>query len=403
MENKLMHTKRQLIRNLIRLIAILLTVGLLALSPAARAVDPPPDGGYPGQNTGVGEDASAAEPFASAPTYTRQPLGARTPDEPVWGCALCEIGTLVASDGQTGDWFGYSVGVSGDTIVVGAYGDDAGTPNEGSVYVFARPIRPGDRSRARKVARLTASDASWNDQFGRSVAISGDTIVVGAYGDEGYRGSAYVFVKPPGGWADATETAKLTASDGEGFNYFGDSVAIDGGTIVVGAPLEDVLQSGSAYVFVEPPGGWADATETAKLTASDGEVNDNLARSVAVSGDTVVAGAPNDDVTGVSSQGSAYVFVKPPGGWLSGTETARLVASDGAAGDHFGTTIGVSGERSSPGHLMTTSAATSTRARPTCSLSRQRGGRTPSRRPNSRPRTETPGTSSAPRLASPAQ
>ncbi len=133
-----------------------------------------------------------------------------------------------------------------------------------------------------------------------------DNIV--AYADQG---SAYVFVKPGGGWASATETAKLTASDGAASDLFGQSVAISGDTVVVGADGDDVganADQGSAYVFVKPGGGWVSATETAKLTASDGAANDLFGTSVAVSGDTVVVGSPGAS----GDRGAAYVFGEGP-------------------------------------------------------------------------------------------
>jgi hypothetical protein len=169
-------------------------------------------------------------------------------------------------------------------------------------------------------AKFTASDAVTIDMLGRSIAISGDTIVVGAFWDDSFKGSAYVFVKPGSGWATATETAKLTASDGAGKDYFGISVAISGDTIVVGAYLDDsYIGSGSAYVFVKPGSGWTTAlpstlNETAKLTVSDAS---QFGYSVAISGDTVVVGAVYD----VSNKGSAYVFVKPGSGWTTALPT----------------------------------------------------------------------------------
>ena len=131
------------------------------------------------------------------------------------------------------------------------------------------------------------------------------------------------------------QQAKLTASDGAENENFGISVAIGGDTVVVGANAHFGTSAvqGSAYVFVKPGSGWANATETAELTASDRAVNDNFGVSVAISGDTVVVGANGDD----SNRGSAYVFVKPgSGGWANATETAKLTASDGAANDQFG-------------------------------------------------------------------
>jgi len=137
------------------------------------------------------------------------------------------------------------------------------------------------------------------------VAVAGDTVVVGAPGDDIgatiVQGSAYVFVQPVGGWSgDLTEAAHLTASDGGDFDEFGISVAVSGDTVVVGANEDDVgggFNQGSAYVFVEPVGGWSgDLSEDAKLTASDGAGADQFGISVAVSGDTVVVGAYFDDI-----------------------------------------------------------------------------------------------------------
>ena len=188
-----------------------------------------------------------------------------------------------------------------------------------------------------QTAKLTASDGAASDYFGYSVAISGDTVVVGAYYDDiganTDQGSAYVFVKPESGWADMTQTAKLTASDGAASDYFGSSVAISGDTVVVGAYYDDIganADQGSAYVFVKPASGWADMTQTAKLTASDGAADDYFGNSVAISGDTVVVGAYDDDIGSNTDQGSAYVFVKPANGWADMTQTAKLTASDGA-------------------------------------------------------------------------
>ena len=292
-----------------------------------------------------------------------------------------ETAKLTASDGAANDFFGDSVAISGDTVVVGATNDDG----RGSAYVF---VKPGSGwATATETAKLTASDGVGDHFFGLSVAISGDTVVVGAKNDDSGRGAAYVFVKPGSGWATATETAKLTASDGVGDDQFGLSVAISGDTVVVGAPVDasayvfvkpgsgwatatetakltasaggglsgpvaisgdtvvggarfDDSSRGSAYVFVKPGSGWATATETAKLTASDGAANDDFGWSVAISGDTVVVGAENDD----SSRGSAYVFVKSGSGWANATETAKLTASDGAANDVFGSSVAISGD-----------------------------------------------------------
>jgi len=153
------------------------------------------------------------------------------------------------------------------------------------------------------------------ENFGFSVAISGDTVVAGAVdatvGGNLEQGAVYVFVKPRSGWADGTQTAKLIASDGASDNLLGLSVAISVDTVVVGADLATVganASQGAAYVFVKPRSGWADGTQTAKLIASDGASLDRLGASVAVSGGTVVAGAPGATVSANLFQGAAYVF-----------------------------------------------------------------------------------------------
>ena len=271
---------------------------------------------------------------------------------------------LTALDGAAGDEFGISVAVDGDTVVVGAHKDDDDGVDSGSAYVFVKPA--GGWADATETAKLTASDGAAGDEFGFSVAVDGDTALVGAYGDDRTindvdvtdLGAAYVFTKPAGGWDDWDEldsddkdklTAKLTASDGSATDSFGWAVAADSDTVVIGAfgddrtiDETDIANLGAAYVFTKPAGGWADATETAKLTASDGATGDEFGISVAVDGDTVVVGAHKDDDDGDDS-GSAYVFTKPAGGWADATETAKLTASDGAAGDLFGISVAVDG------------------------------------------------------------
>ena len=173
-----------------------------------------------------------------------------------------------------------------------------------------------------EAAKLTAGDAAAFDNFGQSVSISGDTLVVGALHDECTPsgidcGAAYVFEKPAGGWAGTlTQDAKLTASDAATGDFFSRSVSISGGTVVVGAWTHDCTPSGNdcgaAYVFEKPALGWADGTQDAKLTASDAAANDRFGSSVAISGNTVVVGASGDDCTPSGNDcGSAYVFLGP--------------------------------------------------------------------------------------------
>ena len=151
-----------------------------------------------------------------------------------------ELWKRVASDAQNLDLLGYSVGLSGDYAVAGAqYVDDGGT-NRGAAYVFERNY--GGNNNWGQVAKLVASDAADSDIFGRSVAIDGDYVVVGAFLEDGGgtdRGAAYVFYRNQGGTDNWGEVAKLTASDAQDGDEFGNSVAIDGDYVVVGALFGD--------------------------------------------------------------------------------------------------------------------------------------------------------------------
>lgn len=205
--------------------------------------------------------------------------------------------------------------------------------------------------------RLTASDGAAGDGLGSSVAVQGDTVVVGApfatvNGNAG-QGAVYVFVKPRSGWQNTTEVAKLTASDGAangwlggGYSVGNDGVGISGDTIVAGA-CECILPAtgaGALYVFVEPKGGWRNATETAELTASDGVDGDALGASVAIQGNTIVGGADFATVNGAESQGAAYVFVELRGGWRNQTEAAKLTAPGAGENSYVGSSVGIWGD-----------------------------------------------------------
>ncbi len=208
-----------------------------------------------------------------------------------------ELFKLTASDAAAGDHLGASVAYSGGRVVVGADGNDDGGDFSGSAYVF-------DISTGAELFKLTASDAAANDLFGFSVAVSGDRAVIGAYADDddGDRsGSAYVFDTTTG-----LELFKLTASDAAEDDSFGISVSVSGDRAVVGAYKDNNgggIESGSAYVFDISTG-----VELFKLTANDAVGGEQFGRSVAVSGDRIVVGASHDNDGGGIDFGSAYVF-----------------------------------------------------------------------------------------------
>ncbi|MGB8013396.1 MAG: choice-of-anchor D domain-containing protein [Terriglobales bacterium] len=235
---------------------------------------------------------------------------------------------LTASDGAADDNFGSSVAVSGNTVVVGAPSHTVGSNTlQGAAYVFVQSGETWSQQ-----AELTSSDGAKNDEFGGSVAVSGSLLVVGApnktVGSNASQGEAYVFVQIGETW---NQQAELTASDGTAGDGFG-SVAASEGTVVVGAPYHTVASNfwqGAAYVFEQNGATWS---QQAELTASDGGAYDNFG-GVAESGSTVVVGATGHTVGSNASQGAAYVFVESGATW---SQQAELAASDGAAGDHFG-------------------------------------------------------------------
>ncbi len=256
-----------------------------------------------------------------------------------WG----EVKKLTASDAQSGDNFGVSVAISGDTVVVGAENEDAGATDAGAAYVFQR--NAGGADNWGEVKKLIASDAQFLDQFGDSVAVSGDTTVVGA-GNESARGSfagaAYVFHRNQDGADNWGQVKKLTASDAQSGDFFGDSVAISGDTIVAGA-TSGFSNAGGAYIFQRNQGGVNNWGQVKKLAASDAEAGDHLGFGVAVDGGTAVVGAFGED-TGGTSAGAAYVFQRNKGGADNWGQAAKLTASDAAAGDQFGSEVTINGD-----------------------------------------------------------
>jgi hypothetical protein len=230
---------------------------------------------------------------------------------------------LTASDGVSGDDFGYSVALSGTTTVIGAFAHNS---DAGAAYVFT-----GSGSSWTQKAKLTASNGGENDEFGFSVAISGSTAVVGAPNTNSLTGETYVFTRSTHGvWS---QKAKLTASDGASGNQFGYSVALSGSTLLVGAPAEyNSAPAAAAYVFTGSGKSWA---QQAELT--DGATGDGFGVSVATSGSTALVGVPGSN----SDTGAGYVFTRSTAGTWS--QESELTASDGAVDDQFGSTVALSG------------------------------------------------------------
>lgn len=245
---------------------------------------------------------------------------------------------VLAADAAAGDHFGHAVALLGDTALIGAPLDDTGAGSDaGSAYVFTRSGEVWTQQ-----AKLSAVDAAAADQFGYSVSVSGDTALIGAFADftaaGDHAGSAYVFVRNASVWS---QQAQLSAWDAAAMDFFGWSVALSGDTAVVGAPVHDTAagsDAGAAYVFVRSGLAWS---TQAKLTAVDAGAGDQFGYSVALAADTALVGARLDDTGAGSDVGSAYAFRRSGVVW---NQEFKLTASNGAAGDFFGYAVALSGE-----------------------------------------------------------
>lgn len=247
---------------------------------------------------------------------------------------------LTASDANDGDWFGYSVGMNAGyykMTIVGAPGDDSQT---GAAYVFAP--NTVDPNKWIQMTRITASDANEGDWFGNSVSMSTFTALIGAYRDNDKTGAAYIFGYDGSEWSELT---KLTASDGAVDDKFGNSVSVTGDRVIIGAYTDDIndvngvnaVDAGSAYIFTKGA--------EIKLTASDATAGDRFGYSVHINGDYAIVGAVGDDDNG-SYSGSAYIFnfngPNDPNdpNWI---QQAKLTPDDGAALDWFGYSVSIDG------------------------------------------------------------
>jgi hypothetical protein len=258
---------------------------------------------------------------------------------------------LVASDRAAGDYFGYAVAISGQYAFVGAMWEDEDAnglntvENAGSVYVFEN-----QNGTWNQVQKIVASDRMENDYFGRSIAVSGDFMVIGAYGvdvdEQGANplngaGAVYVFRRTNNSWV---EMQKVVASDRSKTDRFGEVVEIDEDYFIVGAPSKDVLGTttkydvGAAYIFQRQMNSWV---EVNKLMASDADADDEFGRSVEIYQGYVAVGAPEEDENSQgedtkNASGSIYIFEENNGNW---TETQKVVASDRSADDNFGISV----------------------------------------------------------------
>lgn len=265
---------------------------------------------------------------------------------------------LVASDRAINDQFGTSVAIGGDYIVVGATYEDedaAGLNTKadaGSAYIFYRSGTTWGQQQ-----KIVSSDRATQDLFGKSVAISGDYVVIGAFNEDedaaglntaSTAGSAYVYIRSGTTWS---QQQKIVASDRAATDYFGYAVGISGDYIMVGAPQESedaaglntANAAGSAYVFNRSSTTWSQQN---KVVALDKVAADQFGNSVAVDGDYAIVGAPGEDEdaaggSALLNAGAAYIFFRTGGVW---TFQQKIVASDRGVSDGFGTAVAISGD-----------------------------------------------------------
>ena len=245
------------------------------------------------------------------------------------------------STAKTGDHFGNSLDISGDTLVIGAHWmDDGDLSNSGAAYVVRSFYDETTETWTMEEQVELTSDSVAQAEFGYAVAISGDVVVVGARKDSEkglYSGSVYVFINNGSTWI---RKAKLYAGDALGGEKFGSSVAIDGDTIVVGAIYggEGDLQTGSVYVFEYNHNDlvWEQKTE---LFGDDIEVGDKFGYSVAIEDDTIIVGAPRHDDSETDS-GAAYVFRRDAGTWI---QDPNFTGSGLFEKAYFGHSVALSG------------------------------------------------------------
>jgi len=261
------------------------------------------------------------------------------------GSTWSQQAKIQASDKETIDRFGTSASIAddGNTLIAGSPNEDTGGSNAGAVYIFTR-----SGSTWTQQAKIQASDKQAEDKFGTASFISGDgdTVIVGAEGEDTggtSAGAAYIFTRSGSTW---TQQAKIQSDDIQASDSFGWSVSIsgDGNTAIAGARFVTISgqsYAGAAYIFTRSGSTWA---QQAKLQASDFQYQDYFGYDVSITGDgnTAIVSAFLED-TGGSAAGSAYIFTRSGSTW---TQQAKIQASDKQAGDRFGTSISIADEGS---------------------------------------------------------
>ena len=253
-----------------------------------------------------------------------------------WG----QVKKIIASDANLGDSFGRVVDVAGNVVLIGAPNASPVLEREGAAYIFERNV--GGTNNWGQVIKLIASDKEAHDEFGCSVAVAGDVVVIGAHGESSGIGAAYIFERNEGGTNNWGQVKKIKASNASAGDAFGNTVAIAGDTIVIGAYYKHsgATHSGSAFIFERNSGGSNNWGQVKELIASDAHQTDAFGWSVAVAGEVIVVGAYHEEYSG-DETGAAYIFERNHGGINAWGEVKKLKASDGQSADHFGDSVAI--------------------------------------------------------------
>lgn len=259
--------------------------------------------------------------------------------------AWTEVKVLSASDAGDYDYFGVAVDISGDYAVVGAGGENGNGTDMGAAYVFYR--NQGGADAWGQVKKLTAADRADNDSFGYAVGIDGETIIVGADGEDGAgtdRGAAYIFVKNEGGVDNWGQANKIMAADAADVNQFGYAVALDGDIALVGAPrvAGAGMARGAVYIYSRDLGGAGVWGQVKKITSDTPTDNSWFGNAVAIDGAVAVVGEAWYDGSG-TNRGAAYIFGQANGGTDNWGQIRKLTASDIHDDDFFGYSVAVNG------------------------------------------------------------
>ncbi len=274
-----------------------------------------------------GGASSVTEGSGSAYVFTRS------------GTTWTQQAKILPTDPGAGEEFGYSVAIAGNTAIVGCWEDADNGNFSGSAYVFTR-----SGTNWTQQAKILPTDGNTGDKFGVSVAINGDTVIVGAFEDDDNSGSgsAYIFTRSGTTW---TQQAKILPTGGSANDRFGVSVAVNGDTAIVGANEENG-KSGSAYIFTRSGATWTQAT---KINSTDAANGDSFGISTAIKGDIALVGANKKDANGIDS-GSAYVFTRSEGN--SWTEQVKILPTDLTNGDNFGISVALDGSNAVVGSFF---------------------------------------------------